>query len=167
MLEDDAKDTMASISLNIKILKWLERYNCNGVCRSYLESCNGSCNHQSWRISKGGITLNFTRPVYLEKCGNKCFPPDKMDELGLHDCGDKCLSQSLPCNGICPNTTRTFDPQLKCGNECRPDVQYMDGINKWGECPDGSCRDESVECDGPLPGSCPEDQILCKYYSQS
>ena len=160
MLEDDAKDTMAWISGDIEIPKWLERYNCNGECKSYLEPCNGGCDHPE-DFRKGGITLNLTNPVDHVKCGKQCR--DRNDMKGFHDCGDECLSESFPCNGICPNSTQAYTTQWKCGNECRPHDEYRDPI--WRECPDGSCRDKSVECDGPLPGSCPEDKVLCRYHS--
>ena len=158
MLDDGAKDTMGSISGDIEIPKWLERYNCNGECKSYLEPCNGGCDHPE-EFRKGGITLNLTNPVDQVKCGKECR--NRNDMGGFHDCGDECLPEGLPCNGICPNSTRTHTPQWRCGNECRPHDKYRD--KKWRECPDGSCRDKSVKCDGPLPGSCPEDQVLCRY----
>ena len=43
MLDDGAKDTMGSILWDVKIPKWLERYNCDGECKFYLEPCNGGC----------------------------------------------------------------------------------------------------------------------------
>ena len=45
MLEDGAKDAMGRINYDIEIPKWLERYNCNGECKSYVEPCNGGCDH--------------------------------------------------------------------------------------------------------------------------
>jgi len=159
MLTYGDKDIMESIDWNIKIPKWLERYNCNGVCKSYLEPCNGSCDHPE-PIKKGGKTFFNPYPLDLVKCGKQCRLRSDLNWQRLHDCGDDCLPESLPCNGICAHSDRD-GPQRKCGNECRPDHEYEGA--KWRACPDGSCRDKSVQCDGPLPGSCPEDQVLCKY----
>ena len=104
----------------------------------------------------------YTGIVDLVKCGKRCH--EKYEIHGFHDCEDECLPVSLPCKGICLNaTTYPHEPQWKCGNECRPHDEYGDA--KWRECPDGSCRDKGVECDSPLPGSCPEDQVLCRYHS--
>ena len=165
LLEGDAKDTMGNIYWDIEIPKWLERYNCNGECKTYMEECNGGCDHPEG-IMKGGITLNKTTSFELVKCGKQCRTEDDMK--GFHDCGDECLSQSMQCDGVCPNSTLWLTgPQWKCGNECRPSDKHQ-GL-KWGEkwraCPDGSCRDKGVQCDSPLPGSCPADQVLCKYSS--
>merc|ERR1711925_26176 len=60
LLEGDANDTMDYYG----IPKWLERYNCNGECITYLEECNGGCDHPEG-IMKGGITLNRYDPFDL------------------------------------------------------------------------------------------------------
>ena len=164
-LEEDTADTIDLKSDNIP--KWLERYNCNGECKTYLEVCNGGCDHPD-RIMKGGITLDNSDPFDLVKCGKQCRKKDDSygfhdDMRGFHDCGDECLSQSMQCNGICPNSTLYYDgPQWKCGNECRPG-DTDEWRQQWRACPDGSCRDWKVKCDNPLPGSCPTDKVLCRY----
>ena len=165
LLEEDAMDIMGGITWNIEIPKWLERYNCNGKCKTYLEECNGSCDHPEG-IMNGGITLKYApftltyAPFNLVKCGKQCMTT--RDIQGFHDCGDECLSHTMQCNGICPNAYGDpVEPQWKCGIECRPfDERYY---GAWHECPDGSCRERGVLCDGPIPGSCPPDQVLCRY----
>ena len=94
-LEEGAYDTMGRVTYDIDVPKWLERYNCNGECKTYLESCNGACNHPEG-IKNGGITLNRTYSEDLFKCGRECRNKDDMK--GYHDCGDECIPQGMQCN---------------------------------------------------------------------
>ena len=155
-LEEGAYDAFDKLAYSLEVPVWLERYNCDGKCTTYLESCNGGCDHPD------GINKN---KVDLVKCGNECRKKDKMS--GFHDCGEECLPQNLPCKGTCTNSTNwATGPQWKCGNECRPkDQRGVVWGTKWRECPDGTCRGTAVNCDGPLPGTCPTDQVLCRYSS--
>ena len=102
-------------------------YNCNGTCIPMDRPCGDEC--------YGG----------QEKCGNQCIDKDhgRMREC-VEDGVVKCIPNTNPCNGECPDPDNYF----YCGSKCK--LKSEESL--WREC-NGDCIDNSRQCEGECSDS--------------
>ena len=113
---------------------------------SFIDSTtNGDCDFNGWQCNSSDSCLEYSEQCdgecygSLKKCGDRCAVPleNAVSTSYEYECKDKCIKNTVPCEGKCPNASNP----VKCGQYCLTKSKE----NKTKEC-NGKCVPKTEPC---------------------